>query len=406
MLNPKMLVLFAMLLMALPVASLCADSPTELGPWKTVGKLKLPAPAVDMTVSEDKKFVLALCVEKRRRDSGGATPGFVEIYALRCFAVGTGKETMAGGNGQLAPRMALRSTRLALSDMFDKVTVYDLTTGTKLCQIDPRSPNDSPPGSDKGIPKELGVFGVGGRISDLEFTADAKILLTIRRENTAWKTINKGAAFTSESFDRVIFWDADKGTKLATLDCEDKQMYDGHLTLLPTRNQMLARFSNGVRILDLSSKKWSKSYSMKDVWNSSISADEKMIAVTGRDQSVRLLDSDSLKLLMSIKEQPINTMPRLDGSLNPTGFEFGPSAFFVDGDRALRVVLNDQKTVVYHDAKTGAKIKTPASEAMPAPGGAGARVVAMSPDRRFAVTVLGQSTDNCTLWQRDVLEKK
>src|ERR1700722_7825560 len=217
MLNKQTTLLFAFTMLLSAASRSAAYPPSELGPWKAAGKFRLPSPPAGLNISDDKRLVLALCSEKRRRDSGGTVPGFVQIFTLRCFAVDSGKEILTAEIGQLAPRMAQRGNRLAVSDTFDKVTVYDLDAGKKIALIDPRSPNDSPPGANKGIPAELRDFGGGGRLSDIEFTPDAKVLVTIRKENTSWKDNGRGA-FTSESFDRVVFWNINNGSKLATLD--------------------------------------------------------------------------------------------------------------------------------------------------------------------------------------------
>ena len=372
----------------------------ELGPWKQGKKLRLPSQASGITLSEDKKFVFALCSEKLRKDSGGIVAGFYEVYSLHGFAADSGKKILASGTSLMAGPMAQRGLRLAVADNFDKVTVYDLATSKKIGLIDPRSPNDSPPGSDKGIPAEFKDFGGGGRLSDIDFTPDAKVLLTIRKENTAWKKTGKGA-FTSESFDRITFWDTDKGTKLGVLDCEDKTLYDGHMTLLPGRKQMLVKFSNGLRMIDLSTKKWGKTFYVKHLFAYAVSPDERKVVVTGRDQSIKVLDSDSFAVLSQFKEQSLNNLPFIEGT---SFLEFGPTAQLVDDGKALKVLLNDFKTIVYRDAKTGMKIKTPASEDLKIPGGA--RVVAMSPDRRCVVTMAGTGGTECIIWTREVAEKK
>jgi len=75
-----------------------------------------------------------------------------------------------------------------------------------------------------------------------------------------------------------------------------------------------------------------------------------------------------------------------------------------DKRRVVAMVLNDSKTIVYRDVKTGAKIKTPAAEVSKFPGAV--RVLAVSSDRRLAVTTTLQPSENCTIWQRDVVKKK
>jgi WD40 repeat protein len=199
----------------------------------------------------------------------------------------------------------------------------------------------------------------------------------------------------------VVFWDAETGAKQAVADCDDKTLRNGELTLLAQRKQMLVKFDNGIGILDLSARKWGKTQRITDIISASASPDEKLISVTSRDQSVKVLDIDSGKALASWKEQPINMTPGEDGG----AYEYGPAAAqFVDDGKALRVLLNDSRTVVYRDVKTGARIKTPASEVSKFPGNV--RVLAVSSDRRLAVTTTLQSGENCTIWQRDVVKKK
>lgn len=323
--------------------------------WKATGKVALPSAPMGVMIAPDNKLVYVTFAEKRRRDSGGTVPGFVDIVHFRAFDADSGKEVFTKEMGQIGPRMAVCPTKLALADMFDKVTVYDVKNWSVSAKIDTRSPNDSPPGGNKGIPAELKDFGGGGRLNDIEFSGDGKILVSIRNENTEWKKTPKGFAWTSESFQLVVFWDTADGKKLATLPCEDKLAMNGHLTFLPRRNQMLVKFDNGVRLLDMESRKWGKSMPASNVYSAAVSPDEKTVAVTGRDQSVKLFSLDEASQLLSFKVNAVNKMPRLDGSLNPSTFEFGPTVQFVDAGKALRVTLNDGKTVFYRSALKGTR---------------------------------------------------
>jgi WD40 repeat protein len=157
-----------------------------------------------------------------------------------------------------------------------------------------------------------------------------------------------------------------------------------------------------VRLLDLSSRKWGRIYPVKDVCTVAVSPDEKTLVVTDHDQAVKLFNLESGKELLSFKERAINMMPRL-GSLGsgagPAGLEFGPTVQFVDDAKHLRVTLNDGKTVVYHDAATGARLKTPPRSSLTFPGGA-VRALAVSRDRRMAVTTTLRPSVSCTVWQR------
>jgi WD40 repeat protein len=358
-----------------------------------------------MMVSPDNRLIYLTVAEKRKRNSGGAVPGFVTIFHFRAYDADSGKEVFAKEMGQLGPQMAICATRLALADGFDKVTIYDVQPWKEIAKIDTRSPNDRPPGSDKGLPAELKDFGVGGKLSDIEFTADGKTLVCARMENTEWKKTAKGFAWTSESFQNITFWDADTGKKLAALACEDKLAQNGHLHFLPQRKEMLVKFDNGVRLLDVSARKWGTIMPTKDVYTAVVSPDEKTVAVAGRDQTVKLFSLDSGSQVFSFKVAAINKTPRLDGSLMPNGYEFGSAVQFVDAGKALRVTLNDGKTLLYRSAATGEKIDAPKTEALKFPG-APAKVLAVSDDRRCAVTTTVPASGKCSVWIRGTTSEK
>jgi hypothetical protein len=396
-----LLVAAAVLLTAsLAVAATAPDA--GLGPWKAMGKLRLPSRPVSMLVSDDNNRVFALCPEKRRRDSGGVTPGFVEITVLRCYAADTGKQIFARDMSELSETLALRANSLALPDIADRITVYDVPTMRAVTTIDTRSPNDHPPNEQK-VPDALKNFGGGGRLGDFKLTADAKTLVTVRMENTAWK--KKGFAWTSESFQRVVFWDAYKGAKLGTLDCEDKNATNPRMTLLPRRNQALIAFDNGARLLDIPARKWAKVLPVKDVYFAAVAPDEKSAAITDHDQGVKVFGVETGKLLTSFKERLINKMPRFNRGPFPGRYQFGPTVHFVDDSKVLRVVLNDRKTILYRSATTGKKVNKPASETMKFPGGP-ARVVAVSRDRHCAVTTSFRPSAIYTVWQRGPAKKE
>jgi hypothetical protein len=269
-------------LLAASALALAGPPATEFGPWKVVGKIKLPTPPTGLVLSEDNRQVLALCPEKRRRDSGGIGPGYIQVTVLRCFAADTGKQLFARDMSLLTARLSVKSHRLALNDTFDKVTVYDVFTWKPVALLDTRSASDRPPVKIKGI-QGLEDFGGGGRLGDLELTSDGKMLVTARFQSSGWKENAKKTAWTAESFQQITFWDVDKGVKLATLDCEDKLAHNPTLSLLPRRNQMLVRYDNGVRVVDLATRKWATILPVKDVYQTAVSPDEKVVAVSGRD---------------------------------------------------------------------------------------------------------------------------
>lgn len=394
---PGLLLLAALLAMA-PGRAPAVPAAVGTSEWKAVGKFRVPSRPVAVMVSEDHRLIFALCSERRRQ-----ARGFVNVIVLRCFAADTGKQVFTRDLSMASPLMSLSSRRLAVSDTFDRITVYEVPTWRRLGVFDTRSPQDSPPGALKGVPPELRDFGGGGRLSDLELTPDGKILLTVRMQAGEWKKTPKGA-FTAESFQQVTFWDVDRKTRLATLACEDKNANNGKFTMLPRRNQALVRFENGARLLDLTQRKWGTIFPVKDVFAVAVSPDEKLLAVTGRDQGVKLFSLDGGKELLSFKERPINKTPRLDGSLTPGRLEFGPTVQFVDGGKCLRVTLNDGKTVLHRSVASGGRVSRPASEGLRFPGGA-VRLLVLTRDGRCAVTVPPRVGTLCTVWQRGASEK-
>jgi DNA-binding beta-propeller fold protein YncE len=168
---------------------------------------------------------------------------------------------------------------------------------------------------------------------------------------------------------------------------------------------MLVKFANGARMLDLKSRKWGTIFPIKKtrVRMAAFSPDEKKIVVADFLQTITVFDIDTGKQESSFKVRAINRQP----DMNPPGtglFAYGPDAQFIDDGTVLRVTLNDHKTVVYHDAATGAPAKKPASEAMTFPGGP-AVVLALSRDRRCAVTAPTRNGTSCTVWVRGGGEK-
>lgn len=382
------------------VAAVTAEEPKE---WKATGKIKIPNPATAAIISDDHNLVFIQTTRKVKRVSGGIGPGLVDITTLRGFNAADGKELFARDLGALSDLMSIRGYNLAfIPNLADKVVVYDVRGFRQLCACDTREASDNPPGS-KDTPEAMGDFGGGGRVSDIELTADGKTLVVVRNACAGWMKTGKGG-FTAESFQRVTFWDVEKGKKMATLDCEEKDLNDGKLALLPGRNQMLVKFSNGARVLDLGTRKWGKSFPIKDAAFADFSTDEKHVVFSDHYQAIKLFNIDSGKEEVSFKVKAIHRQPDLNPPA-PGRFMVAPVVHFVDDGNVLRVRLNDGKTVVYYDAKSGEVVKKPASEAMTFPGGP-AIVLAISRDRKCALTAPARGATNCTLWTRGEEKKE
>jgi WD40 repeat protein len=390
------------------VSSLQADEPAQ---WKELGKFKFPSVARGVVVSDDHSVVYLQTTKKI------TTPGpykGADQNILTCVEVSTGKAVFSKNLDMMGGQMAIGKYHFAYKEPIrDVLRVVEVRSFKEVATLDCRSPNDNPPGGDKGIPK--GFEGVNGMLSDLEFTADGKTLVTVRSANKEWKPIvKKGVAvgYTGQSVQQLTFWDVENGKAIGTLDCDDATASDGNLTLLPQRKLMIVRFWNHVRMLDPEARKWGtvfaiknpvKGHSMK-VRSAAFSPDEKKIVVSDYAQTIKVFDIDSGKEEVSFKVRLVKREP----DDNPPGnglYAFGPDAIFVNDGKVLRVTLNDHKTVVYHDAATGAVVKAPAPEAMKLPAGA-AIVLGTSRDRRCVVTVPARNNLNCTVWLRGGDEKK
>jgi DNA-binding beta-propeller fold protein YncE len=382
--------------------SLRAAEPEE---WKQLGKFKLPSVGHGVFVSDDHRIAFVITKKK----IGGLGPyRNQDENILHCFDVATGKEVFKKGLDMLGGQMAAGKYYFGYKEPGrDAIHVHDLKMFREVGILDCRSPNDSPPGGDKGVPK--GFEGVNGMLSDLEFTADGKTLLTVRSANKEWKPVVKqgvAVAWTGRSVQQVTFWDIEKGKAIGTLDCDDEQASDGYFTLLPKSKQMLVKFTNGVRMLDPEARKWGTVFPIKNpikghsakVRSAAFSPDEKKVVVTDYAQTVHVFDIELGKEEATFKVRLVNRQ----ADDNPPGnglYAFGPDAVFVDGGKVLRVTLNDHRTVVFHDAATGAVVKGPAPEVLKFPGGP-AVVLGTSRDRRCFVTAPARNNLNCTVWVR------
>jgi WD40 repeat protein len=289
----------------------------------------------------------------------------------------------------------------------DVLHLHEARTFREVALLDCRSKNDSPPGGNRGVPRDLA--GVNNLFGDLEFTADGKTLVTVRSAHQEWKPIVRNGiagGWMGKSREQITFWDVDKGTATGTLDCEDEQASDGHLTLLPRRKWMLVRFANGVRMLDLETRKWGAIFTIKNpikghtnkIASAAFSVDEKKVVVADHMQTIRVFDLDTGKQEQSFRVRALNR--QADDNPPGNGLQaYGPHAVFTADGKVLRVTLNDFRTVVYHDAATGAVVKKPASEAMKFPGGP-AIALALSRDRRYAITAPTRTGTHCTVWVR------
>jgi hypothetical protein len=362
-----------------------ADAP---GPWKVRSQLKVPVRIDSTTISDDNKLIFLGCTGKTRMNTGGINPGIFESRHLRAYDTGTGKELTSG---ILLPssRVSFQANRLALLDGSDNVQVYDAATWKLQTKIDTRS---NPP---KG---GLGRFG------DFTFTLDGKTLVTIGTILTEKKLNPTKTGWVVSGFEQVVFWDAEKGTRLSTLDSDDKELRFPTLTFLAKRNQILVTFENGLRLLDPLEKKWLRTFPVQDVGSARVSLDETAVVVTDHDQGVKVFALDTGKQVTAFTEKVMNEQMNPNRAPKRGPYQFSPVARYVDSDRYLHITLNDKRTVVFRDAHTGALAKRPASEALTFPGGA-VRILAVSRDGLCAVTQAQGTSGAVTVWHREPTEK-
>ena len=279
-----------------------ADAPE----WKAASTFTLPGPAGAVFISADQRLVYVETNKKGRRPNGlGSGFAIVDVPVLLAFEVKTGKARLDEGvNNSAGPRFAVSDKFVALN-INDHLHIYDTQAFRKVADINCQTPNDNPGGAAvNGVPN--GFEGISGLISDFAFSGDSKTVV-VARKDTKWKQL-KPNVFQGDSCEQFTFWDAEKGKRLGSVDCEDRGARFTHLTLLPRGKRMLVAFNNGACLLDVDGRKWGSVFAVKNdvaplrgpllqvsgVVSAAATPDEKHVAIIDRDE-VRIYDAGSGK---------------------------------------------------------------------------------------------------------------
>jgi WD40 repeat protein len=378
--------------------SLAADPPG----WKQTATIKTPTPPTLIIVSDNHRYVITENEEKTGPfNMGGTASRYVTNRMVRCFNADTGKEilnTNKDGQTERLRDIRVQGNTMIMHDDADFIHIFDLESGKETGSVDTTSINDGPPNARRKISGDT-------RVGGFQLTTDGKVLVTVRQEGEWKKDAKALGGYLPMPFEQVVFWDVEKKTKIANVDCEDKDSWHGQLVRLNNSNAMIVYFDNGVRILDLEKRQWGLIFPVKDVYAVTPSADEKRLIVTDHMQNVKVFDMETGKELSSFKEVPILKKSQLDHHYKPiTGsYEAGPLGAFTSDEKVLRVTLNDGKTIYYRDAATGKDAKKPDEPAPtnPSPG----NVLAYSRDREQAVVGLPR-TNVLTVFRSTKLESE
>lgn len=368
----------------------------EFGAWKEKTKIKLAGPITLGLISDDKSQVVTIHQTTGKIFTGMPAPKVFQVNHLNVHSTDKGTLLFKEVLDEIGWLLAFRSGRLAYTEAIsDRVQVIDCATWKKIATLDCRNATDNPPGANQNVPALLKDFGGGGRIGDIEFSGDGKHLAVVRMESGEWK--KQGNRFSGTSYQQLVLWDVDKAEKVAKLDHKSEAAGTGGLMFVRSRDQILVKFDDALRIFDIAKKEWSPLPS-PGAFSTSLTADDKLLAVSTRDNTVRILDLDAAKELVSFKEKGMLKTKNLDPNLVGM-LQAGPFVQFLEGDRTLKVTLNDGKTVVYRNLKGETIAAPPTTDTLKLSG----RVLAVSRDKTMALTSVSRTSPICSVMVRDLL---
>jgi hypothetical protein len=221
--------------------------------WKVSATIKVPAIPTSVSLSDDHRFVFVQHEEKSQPfQMGGTAPRIATYRILRCYNAETGKELFVENKdmvkGRLREKMVVQGNTLAMNDDTDFIHIYDLQTFKESGILDTTNLDDGPPNYRRKVNGDT-------RLGGFELTPDGKTLVTVREEGEWKKDAKAPGGYVGTSYQQIVFWDIETKAKTDTLDCEDKEVRRGRISMLRKSNAILVQFDNGARILDLTTRK-------------------------------------------------------------------------------------------------------------------------------------------------------